>query len=167
MRPIVFASALLMTFVIAPTSKAQQAVYLLRHAEKCKDGQDRLKDEGVKHAKVLVDLLKDAKIKAIYTSEFHRTCQTAKPLADSLGLIPIPLPYGRPAETVDKIRKDHPHDVVLVVGHSDSIPAMIKLWDAELTVNIDDKMEFDRLFVLVPTSKGKASLAKLRYRIGD
>jgi phosphohistidine phosphatase SixA len=166
-RPITFAAALILPMVIAARSEAQQAVYLLRHAEKLTDGQDGLKEKGKEHAKALVPLLKDAKIKAIYTSEFKRAQQTAEPLAASLGLTPIVVPHDKLSDTFDKIRADHPHDVVLIVGHSDSVPAMIKLWDAGLSVTIDDVTEFDRLFVLVPISDGKASLGQLRYHKED
>lgn len=167
MRPITFGAALIIILVAAPRSGAQQAVYLLRHAEKLGGNQDGLTNEGKEHAKALARLLKEAKIKAIYTSEFERTKQTAEPLAAALKLKPIPMPHDKPAMTVDRIRTDHRQDVVMVVGHSDSIPAMIKLWDAKLVVTIDEVKEFDRLFVLIPTGKTEASLGMLRYRKGD
>jgi len=167
MRQIAFAAALMIVTMITPRSQAQQAVYLLRHAERLPGGQDGLTDEGKEHAKALVRLMRNAKIKAIYTSEFERTKQTAKPLADSLGLTIIPLPHDQPGHTFNAIRADHPHDVVLVVGHSGSVPAMIKLWDPSLIVSIDEATEFDRLFFLVPAGTNQAGLGRFRYRKDD
>src|SRR5215216_5812482 len=65
-----------------------KTVFLIRHAEKeAEPKQDPpLKKEGVARSQELARVLAGASIKAIYTSQFIRTKQTAEPLATKLGL---------------------------------------------------------------------------------
>ena len=77
-----------------PPAAAQHTVFLVRHAERADTtpGAARrwptdpdLSDAGRARAESLAAALKDAKITAIYTTEFKRTQQTAAPLAKALG----------------------------------------------------------------------------------
>ncbi len=109
-------------------------------------------------------MLGQARVDAIYVSGARRTQQTAKPLATALGITPVVIGDGDPQKTFDAIRKDHADDVVLVVGHSDSVPDMIKLWAPGADAKIQDP-EFDKLFVVVPRPSGPAGWTMFRYRI--
>ncbi len=65
-----------------------KTVFLIRHAEKEDEPRQDppLKKEGVARSQELARLLGGAGIKAIFTSQFTRTKQTAEPLATKLGL---------------------------------------------------------------------------------
>src|SRR5215212_4122138 len=66
---------------------AQQAVIVVRHAEKADQSPDTaLSAKGRARAKALADLLRGAGVTHIITSEFVRTRDTAAPLAALLGL---------------------------------------------------------------------------------
>src|SRR3954471_10592172 len=66
---------------------AQQAVIVVRHAEKADQSDDAaLSGEGKARAKALADLLRGAGVTHIITSEYRRTRETAAPLARALGL---------------------------------------------------------------------------------
>src|SRR5262245_40514625 len=72
-------------------SVAQQAIFLVRHAETvAPKGTDArpLSETGKQRAEVLAKLLKDAGIKAIFTSDLERTIKTAEPLAQALRIEP-------------------------------------------------------------------------------
>src|SRR3989454_12655624 len=64
-------------------------VILIRHAEKVIDPNNNdpdLSPAGQTRAQELVRMFGDAGINAIYATQYKRTQQTVKPLADKLGL---------------------------------------------------------------------------------
>jgi len=172
--PLIAALLLLSPFVFAQTSEPVITVYLVRHAERAAEPQNDppLTEQGVARSQVLARLLSTAGIKAILTSQASRTKLTAEPLAAKLGITPTALQLKvSPAnprqiteestkETVDKILSAGGN--VLVVGHSNSIPDVIKMLGGDVAPAIDEK-KFDDLFVVTVYAKGKASVAHLKY----
>ena len=64
---------------------AQRAVFVVRHAEKASDANEAsvpLSPAGAARANRLAELLKDAGITAIYSTDTVRTQKTAEPLAN-------------------------------------------------------------------------------------
>jgi phosphohistidine phosphatase SixA len=126
---------------------AWDAVLLVRHAEKESAGRDPgLTELGRRRALALADQLADAGITAVLSSPYARTRQTAAPIAARLGL---------EVETYD------PRDIgglaaalaarpgrLLVVGHSNTTPALAAALGGDPGSPIDDASEFDRLYVL-------------------
>jgi phosphohistidine phosphatase SixA len=114
-------AAVMITFlaVAAPSAvSAQTAVFVVRHAEKVDESKDPLLSaKGKARAQALARHLKGAGVKAIYVTEYKRTSLTAAPLAAALGLKPIVVPAADTPTLIEKIRKDNPADVVVVVGH--------------------------------------------------
>ena len=94
--------------------------------------------------------LADAGIQAIYVTQYRRTQDTARPLAEKLNLKALQTPPSNEALAI-RLKSQHPNDVVLMVGHSNTIPAIIKALGGP-GVTIADN-EFDNLFVLAPASK--------------
>ena len=133
-------------------------VILTRHAEREPAGTDpSLSAAGRRRAKLLADMLADAGIGAIFTSEFKRTKETAAPIAQRLSVAPVPID-DEMAKAAQQIRSAG--DRVLVVGHSDTVPALI----AELggpPVTIPDTA-FDRFFVL-HVHATSAELLSMKY----
>jgi broad specificity phosphatase PhoE len=166
-KVVIAVAPTLIVLLGAPSARAQKAVYLVRHAD-IPQGEDdpSLTGAGKDRSQALSRLLKNANIKAIYTSDARRTRQTAQPLADALGVKPTVIPNGDPAATVAKIQADHTDVVVLVVGHSNTVPNMIRRWapGASPTINPD---EFDKIFVVIPEGSGRASFAQFRYGTKD
>ena len=116
--------------------EAQQAIFLVRHGETvAPKGADLrpLSETGQRRAVLLASLLKDAGINSIFTSDAERTVKTAEPLAQSLRIEPKALELLNTQfkqndidAFVARLRSDHRRDVVLVVGHSNSVPALLK-----------------------------------------
>ena len=173
--------ALIALLLLSQFAFAQQAtppvttVFLIRHAERADEPRQDppLTEKGVARSEALARLLSNAGVKAIYTSQFARTKLTVEPLAKQLGVTPTALslkisPSNPRAiadestkETVDKIMS-HAGGSVLVVGHSNSIPDVIKMLGGDVVPTIDEK-KFDDLFVVTVYANGKAKVTHLKY----
>lgn len=150
-------------------------VFLVRHAEKAAAPREDppLLETGSARAQELARVLEPAGIKAIYTSQFLRTKQTAEPLAKQLGItsttLEIKMNPAKPKEISEQSYKDivekiyeHPGDAALIVGHSNTVPDVIKMLGGDVVPTIDEK-SFDDLFVVTIYAKGKAKVAHLKY----
>lgn len=147
----------------AAPARAQKAVMAVRHAEKVDESSDPLLSAaGKARARALARHLRTAGIKAIYVTQYKRTGLTAAPLAAAAGLKPIVIHSDARQELVDRIRKDNPNDVVLVVGHSDSVPEVLRLLGHPEPVTIGHA-EYDSLFVAIPNEGGPPTVLRLRY----
>ena len=155
------AAALLLTC----GAEAQKAVLVVRHGE---NAGDKLTAEGLSRAGRLAEVLHDAGITAIYSTDTKRTKGTATPLSEELKLpIRIYDPGGGdvPIDStafVHQLARDNPHDVVLVVGHTTTIPDLLKVLGCPGDIEIAPK-EFGDLFVVVPKGGGPPTLLRLKY----
>ena len=143
-------------------------VLLVRHAEKAAAPADDpgLSQAGVERSRALADALAAAGVRAIVVSPRVRTRATAQPLADELKLTPetVSLDGGAPthAAAVAAAVRRHAGEVVLVVGHSNTIPAIIAALGGPAAPDICDA-EYANLFMLVlqPAASGSAGSAHL------
>ena len=150
-------------FAAAAPARAQKAVVVVRHAEKVDESDDPLLSAaGKARALELAKHLRTAGVKAIYVTQYKRTGLTAAPLAAAAGLKPIVVHADARQELVDRIRRDNPNDVVLVVGHSDTVPEVLRLLGHPDPVTIGAH-EYDNLFVAVPNKGGPPTVLRLRY----
>jgi broad specificity phosphatase PhoE len=134
------------------TVEAQRAVILVRHAERLDDSTDSpLSKAGEARAVRLAGQLKDAGIRAIYTTQYARTIQTAEPIASALGLKPITITASDVAALVNRLRTQNMNDVVLVIGHSNTLPSILTALGATEQITIADN-QYDDLFVFIPGS---------------
>lgn len=155
----------------ATPGAAQRAVFVVRHAEKASDSNDPgvpLSQVGRARAETLAAILEKTGVTAIYSTDTVRTLDTAKPLARALRITvrkyaardsggkPDLLPLAKLLKT------EHARDVVLVVGHSDTVPPLLKALGCAEPVEIPAD-RFDNLFVLVPVGAGPPTLLRLSY----
>jgi phosphohistidine phosphatase SixA len=100
-------------------------VVLVRHAERVEEAQDpELSAAGRARAERLAAMLQQADIAAIYVSEARRTKETAAPLATATGIKPREVPADKHKRLVRRLKWRHRSDVVLVVGHSNTVPVI-------------------------------------------
>jgi len=147
-----------------PRDSSTLEVVVVRHAEKLADGADpALSDPGRARAQRLADLLRDAPLVAVYSTDTQRTRQTAKPAADAHGLaVTIYNPRMPPAEFVAWMEQAHPRGTVLVVGHSNTAPAIAAaLCRCDVAPMVEG--EFDRLMRVRFAEDGSAELSVERY----
>lgn len=144
-------------------AQAQTAVIVVRHAEKIDESEDSLlSPAGAARAEALARVLASAAVQAVYVTQYQRTALTAGPLAKGLGLVPVVINSDASADLVDRIRKDHPSQVVLIVGHSGSVPRIVRLLGVTEQVQIAHD-EYDSLFLVVPRATGPPTMIRLRY----
>jgi phosphohistidine phosphatase SixA len=171
---------LLLSFAGAGVIQAQQdfkatTVYLVRHAEKAAaPAQDPpLVEAGTVRSQELARMLMKADVKAIYTSQYLRTKQTAEPLAKQLGItsevVEVRMSPSNPREISKQSYEDVAKKVyqregesALIVGHSNTVPEMIKALGGDLVPTIDEK-EYDDLFIVTIYARGKAKVTQLKY----
>jgi broad specificity phosphatase PhoE len=141
---------------------AQRAIFLVRHAEKLDDSRDPpLNEAGERRAARLATMLADAGVSAIYSTEFQRTLETAEPLAKALGLTISKVPR-QTEEFIASVRSRHPDDVVLIVGHSNTVPDMLAWLGHRERVTIEDG-EYSNLFVVTFGKNGGTNVVRLRF----
>ncbi len=160
--------ALLLAVVVAAPAAAQHTIFLVRHAERADTqpgvsptmaADPDLSEAGRARAASLAAALKDAKITAIFATEFKRTQQTAAPLAKALGLTVKIVTSKGPGPLVKQLKASKGN--VLVVGHSNTVPEVIEGLGVATPVTIGDT-EFDNLFLV--TTGTHPSLLRLHYR---
>lgn len=152
--------------LIPARASAQQLVYVVRHAERADAGMSAaqmnadppLSEAGRARAEKLAGMLGGSGITAVYATEFARTQQTAAPLAKAVGVTTTILPSSNTAALVAELKAKHAHDIVLIVGHSNTVPAVIRALGGPVVTVKDD--EYDKLFVLVPAT---GVLSTIRY----
>jgi broad specificity phosphatase PhoE len=142
-------------------------VVLVRHAEKAgaPESDPPLTPAGQDRARALVQALKDAGVTAIITSDRLRTRATAEPLAAARGLTPMVVGLGRGVaahvEAVAAEVRRQAGGVVVVVGHSNTVPAIIAALGGPSLPDIPDP-EYGRLFLLIP-GPDRARLVEASY----
>jgi phosphohistidine phosphatase SixA len=165
-------AALVLTLVFAAPAVAQHTIFVVRHAERADTeagmaapaaGADPdLSPAGRTRASSLARVLAEANITAIFTTELKRTQQTAAPLAQVLNLSTTTVASANIAGLIDQIKLTTGN--VLVVGHSNTLPEIIKRLGVTTPVTVRDD-QFDDLFVVTTSTGGAApSLLRLHYR---
>jgi len=150
-------------------SQATTTMIFVRHAEKAATPADdpSLTEAGRRRVAELTRQLEDADvvagIDAIYSSPFRRTLETAEPLAERLDLeIQRYDPTDNDA-VLERILKEHKGEVVLVVGHSNTLPSLIADLGASKNVPPIADNEYDNLYLVSIPWFGKTKTIRLRY----
>ena len=153
----------------ATAGAAPTTVIVVRHAEKAAgQGDDsHLSDAGEARAKALARSLEGAGVTAIITTQFVRTGETAAPTAEVAGVKPeiVPVEWdslSQHAAAVTAAALRHSGGVVLVVGHSNTVPGIVAALGAAMPDAVCDS-EYDRMEIVSISSLGKASVIETRY----
>jgi broad specificity phosphatase PhoE len=147
-------------------------VYLARHAEKADDSADPpLSDAGRARAEALRERLRDAGIATVIVSDRRRTAETADPLARAAGLAPIVIGTAGGAHVagvVDAVRRawSEGRGPVLVVGHSNTVPAIARALGAVDAPDICDS-EYANLWVVTVRDGAPAALRRESFGSAD
>ena len=141
----------------------ETVIFLFRHAEKTMGKNPPLTETGQKRAKALANTLRESGITQIYSSDYTRTQQTVQPLAKEHNL---EIQSYNPRNLVDFAAKlkTHPGRIA-VSGHSNTTPELVKLLGGNPGLEIGEKWEFDRLYVL--TLKDGKILSSVQMKYGE
>ena len=141
-------------------SSAPTVVILVRHAEKQSGEDPELTTAGRQRAEKLATMLRDADLTAVHSTDFRRTRSTARPTAEAKQLdLNSYDPRDLPAFAEQLREQGGRH---LVVGHSNTTPALVKALGGEAEDTITED-EFDRLYIVTLGTDGRVSTVLLRY----
>jgi broad specificity phosphatase PhoE len=143
--------ALLASLLVSLAAQGQEVVLLVRHAEKLDASKDtKLSPAGEARAKALALKLRDAGITSIWTSEYRRAQQTAKPLAELLHLRPKVHPANDSKGLIELLKQEGGR--AFVVGHANTVPEIVRMYGGKLEELRED--EFDGLFLVAKGPEG-------------
>ena len=158
---------------VAAAQAGATLVVLVRHAEKAAEpaGDPPLTPAGQARAEALARVLADARIDVVITTPYARTRATAAPVEARGGttheeMSPAGGVPAHAAAIAARIRTGLAGRRVLVVGHSNTIPAIIRaLGGPAMSDLCDGQHAF--LFVLNIPAAGPASLVRASYGAPD
>ncbi|HEX6006644.1 MAG TPA: phosphoglycerate mutase family protein [Burkholderiales bacterium] len=136
-----------------PAQAQPTTVILVRHAEKEAQPADNppLSAQGRKRVEALIEAVRQAGVTSIYSTPYARTLETARGVAQVLELpvIETPIPNRSVPAYGDSVaaRVRRAGGVILVVGHSNTMGAVIKALGGPEIAEIPDT-EYGNLFVL-------------------
>jgi len=124
-------------------------IFLVRHAEKTivsMEKDSHLTEEGYIRAAELARTLADAEIGYVHSSDYIRTRNTAAPVADLFELEIVLYETSMLLDLADTIKARKGRH--LVVGHSNTTPALVEILGGNPGVPIVEETEYDRLYIL-------------------
>lgn len=139
--------------LLAATSAMAQTVYLVRHAEKADASADPvLSEAGQARAAALAAALSRAHPDHIFTSPLQRTRLTADPTAQANAVTIEPVGFeggsaGHVAAIAERVRALPADAVVLIVGHSNTIPLIARALGFAEAADMPE-CEYDRMTFL-------------------
>lgn len=138
-----------------------KTIYIVRHAEKQLVGKDpELAYVGNVRALKLAQILEKDEIKHVFSTDYIRTRNTAKPTADKAGVeIEIYDPKNHDA-LVEELRKREGN--ILVVGHSNTVSQLANYFvgEGEKFADLTD-LEYDFIYVVTLDKNGSSAVRKL------
>ena len=152
---------------LAAQERAPTTVILVRHAEKAAAPAEDppLTRAGRERAQALMAIAREAGVTAIITTQFARTRETAHPAAEALKITPevvTTMAGGQHAQNVARAALAHPGAVVLVVGHSNTVPGIVAALGAPQPPPICDS-SYDDLYIVTVPASGPARVIHARY----
>ena len=150
-------------------SQATTTIIFVRHAEKeiTNNNDPALTDEGKKRVFELTRQLKDADvvagIDAIYSTPFKRNMQTVGPLAAALNLKIHNYEKNNYEQVLNEIQDNYKGKIILVVGHSDTLPSLMAELGASKKVPVIADNEYDNIYIVSIPWFGKTKTIRLRY----
>lgn len=143
----------LLLFLVVQLSFAQDkttTIYFIRHAEKVDSSKNpNLSTLGLERAAHWSEIFSDINFDAIYSTDFTRTKETARPTATNKK-IDITL-YDAKKIDFQKFKIDNLGKTVLVVGHSNTIPDFVnKLINQDVYLSIENEV-FGNLYIVTLT----------------
>lgn len=154
-----------------PLPADKSVIFMVRHAETNpiapgQNGNSRtLKEEGIERAEKLKNLFANVDLEGVLSTSYVRAAQTAKPLAESKGKGIFSYNHLGTGKVYDFAFSYGVGKRLFLVGHSDTVPAMIR----ELTLdenaykgNISEDI-YDSMFIVAGTKKGDCTATEYRF----
>lgn len=161
-RHLVAALVFLLPTPVLQAQAAPITVFVVRHGEKGPEPQDpSLSAAGRERAGALARVLGDARVTALFSSEFKRTQETVAPLAEAAGVKVQVVPAAVTDSLVARLRALPPGSRAVVASHSNLVHLIVEKLSGVKLPQLTDA-DYDRL-VVVTLMDGKAEVVVLRY----
>lgn len=152
LRPLLLIASVLAAAPLA--AQDSTVVVVVRHAEKAVveagNNDPPLSDAGTARAQALLHELHGMRFDAVIATERQRTQATARPISEAQGLTPeiVSLRHGAHVDSVAAAVRRHAGHTVLVVGHSNTVPAIVHALGGPRLPDLCEP-QFSHLFVVV------------------
>jgi broad specificity phosphatase PhoE len=143
-------------------------VFVMRHAEKALTPPEDppLSPTGEARATALAEQFgrapKGLGIDCIFVSEFRRTQDTVRPLANRLGIPMIVVPATDPALVASRALREYRGGRVLIVGHSDTVPQIVEALSGDEVPSMDES-EFGVVYVVAVPRFSRAAVTRFDF----
>ena len=154
---------------VACLCSCSTTIYLVRHGEKVDNSVDpNLSDLGAARAVALKDTLANAGLKDIYATQYKRTFQTAKPTADAKNIV-IKRYNTLVSDSLITALSNKKGSNFLVVGHSNTVPDMLRKIGLSPSMQMIPDNDYDNLFIVNITwfFKKKMKLTQKTYGVAS
>jgi broad specificity phosphatase PhoE len=144
-------------------------IIVVRHAEKVQGGSadPPLSPAGEARAALLARMLGDTRlpghIDAIYVSPALRNRLTAAPLAARLRLTPSVVASGDSRDLARRVMREHSGGRILVVGHVDTVPAIVAALSGAKDVPPIGSEEYGTMYIVTVPRIGSANILSVSY----
>jgi broad specificity phosphatase PhoE len=144
-------------------------IIVIRHAEQVQDGSKDppLAPAGEARAAALARMFGDTRlpghIDAIYVAPEQRCRGTAAPLATRLGVTPSVVADHDARALARRVVREHAGGRILVVGHSDTVPAMVAALSGVRNVPAIGSDDYGTMYIVTVPRIGSANLLGVSY----
>lgn len=148
-------------------SASTTTVFVTRHAEKAAgaDPDPSLSIAGQLRAARLARTFAETEprhgLQAIIVTELRRTQETARPLANALGIPVVVVPSGEPQAAARRALSEYAGQRVLIIGHADTVPVIVRTLSGERVPDLAET-DYDTLFVVSRPRFSRSALAVLQ-----
>ncbi|AQS93089.1 phosphoglycerate mutase [Polaribacter sp. BM10] len=161
MKKYILVIGLIFSLLVSCNSQETTTYYLIRHAEKDRTDSGNknpdLNENGLKRAKKWAEYFKNIDLDAVYSTNYNRTQQTAKPTASSKNLN---ITSYNPGKMYDSVFKANTKGkTVLIVGHSNTTPVFTnRILGKKMYENMSDN---DNASLFIVTISGDDKTSKI------
>ena len=153
--------------VLAANQAAQpKTIILVRHAEKMvvppENKDPDLSVQGEARAQEIARMFGSSGVTTIYATQFKRTQQTVKPLADRLRVPVTVVEAKKTSDLVSQIRARGAGETIFIAGHNNTVPEIIAALGGP-SLPIIPETDFDNLYILTIQADGVTKLVHLKY----
>lgn len=163
---VLFLSTLPILAQVNTANEGETTLIFVRHAEKQDDDSrdPSLSEKGKQRALELSKLISsNYNVKAIYSTGYKRTRQTARPVSELLSLEVIDYNLSNPDSLMNAIIELHEGEQVLIVGHSNTTPYLVNITVGEEAFPPLDESVYDAVFEVRINKAGKVTVNRYTY----
>jgi len=136
---------------------------LVRHAEKADDGtpDPALTEAGRARAERLASMLRSMRVVGVYTTAYERTRATAAPIGAMAGVRVEAYDPRDAGAAIERIRAAHARGSVVIVGHSNTVPDLVRRLGGACGQEMLAEDAYDDVFVVTVLDDGRVVTHRL------